>query len=122
MNTQEFDSSALMTHIESGVTPTLHYRFGQLRHCRRFMYVATVKVHLGVRHVVYRSAIQPTLEEMARECLDHGTLCPRPYLVGQDSDGCASDCVFALLEDYCRKDGIDPTELMLRTYPGVGNS
>jgi hypothetical protein len=118
MNSRD-PSSPLPGDTQAGVTRILRYRFHKLPNSADFTFDALVKEPFAVRFLQLRWPTRPTVDEMIRECSRRGELCLRPYYVGQDSDVCASVCVFALLHDYCRSAGINATDLMERSYPGT---
>src|SRR5258707_9144264 len=50
-------------------------------------------------------------------CLQHGKFWAGPYVLGQATDNSTYMCVMALFYDFCRRSGLDGTELLVKAYP-----
>lgn len=84
----------------------------------KFVLEVIVKVPEGVRFLCELRSERPQAPELIPYCLENGRFSARPYLLGQATDDSTADCVTALFEDCCRRHRLDPTELLVRTYPG----
>ena len=85
---------------------------------RPFIYEAAIKVPGGIVFLCERWHERPTESMMAERCARFGLFSRRPYYAGQATDDSTIDCVFALYYAYCQSLGVNPTELLARTYPG----
>jgi hypothetical protein len=95
-------------------TPDLQYRI-QTTDWGCILY-AMLKVEKGILLHWDAYTVQHLPEErIARDCLAHGLLSPRPYSTGQATDPSTFHCVMALYFDYCQKSGFDPTKLLHRS-------
>jgi hypothetical protein len=104
-----------------GGNDTLRYRYGLIRNQQSYMYGAMLKVPNRLRYTLGRSREAPTIQSMTGTCRLAGDFAPRPYFLGQDTDGCSDNCLFALLHDCCKQLGIDMVWLLRRAYPGSDN-
>jgi hypothetical protein len=84
----------------------------------RFIYDVVLKVENGVKFLCELWPECPSADLMALRCSQYGSFSPRPYVAGQMTDDSTPDCVLALYHHYCRSSAIDPTALLVRTYPG----
>jgi len=89
-----------------------------VKHQRRLLYHAALKADGGILHLSELWHERPSAALMAQRCAQFGQLSRRPYLAGQITDESTSDCVWALYCVYCRSIALDPTALLMRTYPG----
>ena len=111
--------TSLLGPTECHTTTCLKYWIRALnRTHHRFVVEALVKVPGGVRFLTELRQEPPEAHELIRRCLENGEFSARPYLLGQTTDDSTADCVMALYEDCCRRRGLDPSELLVRTYPG----
>ena len=83
----------------------------------KFLIDALLKTHGGVHHLCATSPDFPGEELLTHLCLLHGKFSARPYVVGQPTDNSTYVCVMALFYDFCRRSGLDGTELLVKAYP-----
>jgi hypothetical protein len=83
----------------------------------QYIYDVALKVEHGVKFLSELWPERPTEALMARRCAQYGRYSSRPYVAGQVTDVSTGDCVLALYHHCCRSYAIDPTGLLIRTYP-----
>jgi len=105
--------------VESLVTEVLTYRLthpataGDL-----FILDAMVKVDNGVCFLCDSLRARPSTELVVYQCIEYGEFSARPYLLGQAADRSTLNCVLGLYYDFCRRNSLNATELLVRAYPG----
>lgn len=57
-------------------------------------------------------------EQLRRDVPVLGTFSPRPYRIGQGSDGTTGSCILASFYQFCVSASLDPVALYLQAYPG----
>jgi hypothetical protein len=83
----------------------------------QFILDAAVKVEGGVRFLCESRADRPNAALILYRCNTYGEFSARPYHLGQAADDSTLQCVLALYYDFCRRNSLNPTKLMLRAYP-----
>jgi hypothetical protein len=83
-----------------------------------FIIDASVKTGNGVRFLCESRPERPIEALIFHRCVQYGECSARPYLLGQAADDSTLPCVLGLYYDYCRRHGLNATELMMRAYPG----
>lgn len=70
-------------------------------------------LHSVQRWLVFKSYLVPDIE---LQCRQYGHKSPRPYLPGQRCDGSIAAPVMFLLDDFCKRQGIDARLLNNQAY------
>src|SRR5581483_1889503 len=66
-----------------------------------------------IRHLVERySGSRPSWHQVRQDALRRGIHSPRPYQLGQASDGSITTCVMALFKDFCKARRLDAVVLL----------
>lgn len=82
-----------------------------------FIIEAIVKVEGGVRFLCESLPSRPNAGLIFYRCNKYGEFSARPYLVGQAADDSTLSCVLGLYYDFCRRNGLNATKVMVRAYP-----
>ena len=102
------------------VVSNLRYRVGTIREAvggEKFEVVAIAKVEGGVRFSRHFTDSEPDSDAVLDRCLA-GSLCARPYVLGQSRDDCSYVCALGLVYNYCSATGMPLNEIAARTVPG----
>jgi hypothetical protein len=105
--------------VESHTLGDLKYRITHpVRPDGRFIIDAVLKVGDGVRFLCETWPNRPSEPLIYHRCVQYGEFSKRPYVCGQATDDSTQDCVLALYYDYCRRQSLDATSLLVQAYPG----
>jgi len=110
---------SVLSRTDSYTTAELRYRVTHLGHLGSKLVIESIaKVPHGVRHYCELFEAKPSEATILQSCLTRGDFSARPYVLGQAADDSTLDSVLALYRDCCHRRGVDPTALLVRTYPG----
>jgi hypothetical protein len=105
--------------VESRTLSELKYRITHpARPNGRFIIDAVIQVGNGVRFLCDTWPTRPSETLIYHRCAHYGEFSKRPYVCGQATDDSTQDCVLALYYDYCRRQSLDATRLLVQAYPG----